>query len=80
MLQNMGHARRVGGIRLERDGEDVVGVVRFLQMDVLSAGPLMLQTIARHVEDGEALDLLQTEAMELVAGLLQAGNGGNGGI
>lgn len=48
-------------------------------MDVLSAGPLMLQAIARHVKDGEALDLLQTEAMELVAGLLEAGYAGKAG-
>jgi hypothetical protein len=76
----MGHSRGVRGVCLERDGEDVVGVVGLLQMDVLGARLLMLQAIARHVEDWEALHLLQTEAMELVTGLLQAGDGGNVGI
>src|ERR1700722_4129384 len=69
VLQNMRHPRGVRGICLERDGKDVVRVVGLLQMDVLGAGRLMPQAIARHVKDGEALHLLQTEAMELVAGL-----------
>jgi hypothetical protein len=70
VLQDMRDSRGIWRIRLKGDGKDIVRVVALLQMEVLGASLLMLQSVAYHFEDGKALHLLQAEAMEPVARLL----------
>lgn len=72
MLEDVRHTSRIGRVRLEADGEDIVGVVAG-DMQVLGAGLVVLQVEGCQLQLRHLLDPLEGEAMELLAGLGKVG-------
>jgi hypothetical protein len=68
----MWHSSRIGRVRLEADGKDIVGVVAG-NVQVLGAGLVVLQVQGCQLELWHLLDPLKGEAMELLSGLRKVG-------
>lgn len=66
MLQDVGDAGVIGRIRLEADGEDIVGVIT-RDMQVVGAGLVMLQLQCRQLQLRDVLCSDESESMELRA-------------
>lgn len=68
MLQDVGDAGVIGRVRLEADGEDIVGVVA-RNMQIVGAGLVVLQLQCRQFQLRNVLCSDECESMELGARL-----------